>query len=108
MLERRGRGLTTIAIGIANAAFFVGLFYFGQAIADSANPHAPLWFGPAWRIVSFPARYLYLLPPLNHPFGFGEHEDLTLYLIAALNGLIWAGLGYLAARAWDRIRRVNS
>jgi hypothetical protein len=107
MLERRGRVLAAIAIGIADAALFVALLYFGQAIADSANPRAPFWLGPAWVIFSFPARYVYLLPALNHPFGFGEHEDLTLYVIAALNGLIWAGLVYLVARAWGQRRRAN-
>jgi hypothetical protein len=91
--------LTATAIGIGDATLFVGLLYFGQAIADSAAPHAPFWFGPAWAIFSFPARYLYLLPALNHPFGFGAHEDLTLYLIAGLNGLVWAVLAYLVARA---------
>ena len=57
---------------------------------------APSWSGPIWTIVSFPGRYLYLLPGLNHPFGFGEHEDLTLDGIAGLNGLVWAGLAMAA------------
>ena len=107
MLERRGRVFVAAAIGITDAMLFVTLMYVGQAIADSAAPRAPFWLGPAWAIFSFPARYLYLLPALNHPFGFGEHEDLTLYLIAALNGFIWAGLAYLIARGPARWRWAN-
>jgi hypothetical protein len=107
MLERRALVLVSAAIGVADATLFVGLMYAGQAIADSAAPRAPFWLGPSWAIFSFPARYLYWLPALNHPFGFGEHEDLTLYLIAALNGLVWAGLAYRVARAWANRRRGN-
>jgi hypothetical protein len=96
-----------MAVGIADAVLFVGLLYFGQAIADSAAPRAPFWLGPAWVIFSFPGRYLYLLPALNHPFGFGEHEDLTLNLIAGLNGLVWSGITYLVAQAWAPRRRAG-
>ena len=99
MTGRRRRVLVATAIGIADAVLFVWLLYFGQAVADSAAPRAPLWLGPAWAAFSFPGRYLYLLPALNHPFGFGEHEDLTLYLIAACNGVVWAGITYLVLLA---------
>jgi hypothetical protein len=107
MTARPRRVLVATAVAIVDAVLFVWLLYFGQAIADGAATRAPFWLAPAWRIFSFPGRYLYLLPALDHPFGFGEHEDLTLYMIAACNGLAWAGVTYLLMAVWTSRRRAG-
>jgi hypothetical protein len=100
------RVILSAAVAITNAILFVALVYYSQLLADTAgSPGAPVWLGPAWLVVSFPARYLYLLPALNHPFGFGEHEDLILYAIATANGLLWGGACWLIAR---RVARRNA
>jgi hypothetical protein len=108
MTRERGRVLIAAGVGVADAVLFVQLLYYIQGIADSVVPRMPFWLGPAWVIFSFPGRYLYLLPALNHPFGFGEREHLILYVIAALNGLVWAGTAYLVARVWAQRRPARS
>jgi hypothetical protein len=105
---RRGRALAAIGVGIVDALLFVGLMYFGQWLADSVNPAVPNWLGPAWIVFSFPARFLYLLPPLNHPFGFGDHEDLTLYVVAAVNGVIWAAVFWSVAARLAKRRQLRN
>jgi hypothetical protein len=105
MASRPVLAVLSIAVGIANAFGFVALLYFEQGLADTVDPVVPFWLGPSWFMVSFPGRFLYLLPALNHPFGFGEHEDLTLYLIASLNGIIWALTLYFGAAKWLQRRQ---
>lgn len=43
----------------------------------------------------------------NHPFGFGEYEDLTLYLIAALNGVIWGTAFWIVTARLTRRRHIQ-
>jgi hypothetical protein len=107
MKKRSTRLYAALAVLGLNALIFVQLTYHIQSIADSTSASVPAWLGPAWLIAPFPGRYLYLLPALDHPFGFGEHEDRNLYLIAAFNGLIWAAATYgiLAAAARRRLAR---
>ena len=94
----RKRLLIAATIAIVNAVCFVALFYYIQGVADSGADASPAWFSPVWTVVSFPGRYLYMLPALNHPFGFGEHEDLILYSVAGLNGLVWGGVAWAAGK----------
>ncbi len=95
-MDRRRVLVASAAVGLVNALTFRWLFLYFQELADSGATAAPTWSAITWPIVSFPGRYLYYIPALNHPFGFGEHEDLTLALVALFNGLIWGVVAWLA------------
>jgi len=96
-----------IIVCFADAVAIIALTAYGQTLADTAgSPAAPWWLGPAWDIAFFPARYVLLLPPFNHPLGLGGPSDDVVWLsLTMVNGLLWGASTYIILR-WRSRREV--